>query len=117
LEMDEQTDRRTISDQEPGVHGSRSGYSRGMPGDHVPSGSGYYRMRGFRMRLQGGGVGQPVGSTTRRVWHILIGGVGIRLHIGIVVQRTQLQFCRASVKLHPLVVSDFAIRFGAALLG
>jgi len=62
-------------------------------------------------------VGQPVGSTTGRVWHILISGVGVRLHIGIVVQRTQLQFCRTSVKLHPLVASDFAIRFGAALLG
>jgi len=37
--------------------------------------------------------------------------------MGIVVQRTQLQFCRASVKLHPLIASDFAIRFRVALLG
>jgi SpoVK/Ycf46/Vps4 family AAA+-type ATPase len=40
-----------VSDQKPGVHGSRSGYSRGMPGDYVPSGSGYRRMREFRMRF------------------------------------------------------------------
>ena len=26
-----------VSDQKPGVNGSRSGYSRGMPGYHVPS--------------------------------------------------------------------------------
>jgi hypothetical protein len=42
--------------REPGIHGSRSGYSRGMPGDDVPSGSGYCRMRGFRMRFQGRGA-------------------------------------------------------------
>jgi hypothetical protein len=27
-----------------------------MPGDDIPSGSRYYRMRGFRMRFQGRGV-------------------------------------------------------------
>jgi hypothetical protein len=28
--FEKQTDHRTISDQKPGVHGSRSGYSRGF---------------------------------------------------------------------------------------
>jgi hypothetical protein len=41
-----------VSDQKPGVHGTRSGYSRGMPGDQVPCGRGYWRMRGLRTRCQ-----------------------------------------------------------------
>jgi hypothetical protein len=45
-----------VLDQKPGVNGSSSGYSRGMPGDYAPSRSGYYRMRGFRMRFQGRGA-------------------------------------------------------------
>ncbi|KAH8772429.1 hypothetical protein F5882DRAFT_505893 [Hyaloscypha sp. PMI_1271] len=43
-------------DKKPGVNGSSSSYLRGMPGDYVSSGSGYYRMRGFRMRFQGRGA-------------------------------------------------------------
>jgi hypothetical protein len=35
-------------------------------------------------------VGQPARSTILRVWHILIGGVGVRLHTGIVVQGMQI---------------------------
>jgi hypothetical protein len=34
-----------------------------------------------------------------------------------VVQRIQLQFCRALVKLYLLVASDFVIYFRAVLLG
>jgi hypothetical protein len=45
-----------VSDQKPCVHSSRPGYSRGMPGDNVPSRRGYCRIRGFRMRLQGRGA-------------------------------------------------------------
>jgi len=66
-----------VSDQKPGVNGSSSGYSRGMPGDYVPSGSGYHRMRGFRMRFQGRGaegsyarlfLAGSVGSESTPVW-------------------------------------------------
>jgi hypothetical protein len=66
-----------VSDQKPGINGLSSGYLRGMPGDYILSGSGYYRMRGFRMRFRGCGaegsykrlfLAGSVGSESAPVW-------------------------------------------------